>query len=157
MTVSRDGTPILNQDSGATYGSQNRGVHISYLALTATQILVGGIILYSEAGLAWTEWDLWVSLWTSLSYIAITAAAVSICVVELGGYALILAKDLKRHLDRKWEERDEKIRQEITQEITREINDLWTGWNNRRMEAESRGEPFDEPPPDTRGTNARSR
>ena len=65
---------------------------------------------------------------------------------------MILAKDLKRQLDRKWKERDEQIRQETTQEI----NELWMNWNNRRMEAESRGEPFDEPPPNIRGTDARS-
>ena len=62
---------------------------------------------------------------------------------------MILAKDLKRHLDRKWAERDNKIRQEV--------NDLWTKWNNRRVEAEKRGEPFDEPPPDINKAGSRGR
>ena len=66
---------------------------------------------------------------------------------------MILAKDLKRQLDRKRKERDEKIRQEIRQEI----NELWMNWNNRRMEAESRGEPFDEPPPDINNAVSRGR
>ena len=139
----------MNQDIGPRYDNRNRGVHLLYLVLTATQILAGAIILYSEAGRAWTDWELWISLWTNLSYIAITAATVSICAVELGGYVLILAKDLKRHLDRKWAERDNKIRQEV--------NDLWTKWNNRRVEAEKRGEPFDEPPPDINKAGSRGR
>ena len=62
---------------------------------------------------------------------------------------MILAKDLKRRLDRKWNERDEKIRQEI--------NELWMNWNNRRLEAESRGEPFDEPLPHINSTDSRGR
>ncbi len=28
-----------------------------------------------------------------------------------------------------------------------ESHRAWTAWNARRMEAEARGEPFDEPPP----------
>ena len=29
-----------------------------------------------------------------------------------------------------------------------EINDLWRAWNERRLDALAKGEPFDEPPPD---------
>ena len=29
-----------------------------------------------------------------------------------------------------------------------EMNRLWVAWNQRRIQAEERGEPFDEPPPD---------
>ena len=29
-----------------------------------------------------------------------------------------------------------------------EINDLWRAWNERRLDAVAKGEPFDEPPPD---------
>ena len=41
----------------------------------------------------------------------------------------------------------------IWQERTRrqareEVNRLWVEWNRRRIQAEERGEPFDEPPPD---------
>ena len=35
-----------------------------------------------------------------------------------------------------------------TEEKTRaEIGSLWQAWNERRIEAETLGEPFDEPPP----------
>ena len=140
----------MNRETEPRYGSQNRGVYFLYLALTTTQVVGGGILLYRGADRAWNDWDLWVHLWTNLSYIAITAAAVSICVTELGGYIVILAKDFERWLKRKREEqqrkrdeeqerRDERVRQEVYQ--------LVSDWNDRRLEAQRRGEPFDEPPP----------
>lgn len=33
-------------------------------------------------------------------------------------------------------------------EGTKETNSQWRQWYNRKMEAESEGKPFDEPPPD---------
>ncbi len=37
-----------------------------------------------------------------------------------------------------------------------EIQEMWESWNQRRLEAEGRGEPFDEPPP-TLNSNGRNR
>ena len=106
-------------------------------------MLCGGLVLYRSTDRAWNDWDLWVHLWTNLSYIAITAAAVSICVTELGGYIVVLAKDFERWLKGKrreqQERRDERVRQEVYE--------LVSEWNDRRLAAEQRGEPFDEPPP----------
>ena len=133
----------MNQETEPRYGSQNRGVYFLYLALTATQMVGGGILLYRGADRAWNDWDLWVHLWTNLSYIAITAAAVSICVTELGGYTVILAKDFERWLKKKRQEQQERHDERVRQEVYKLVSD----WNDRRLEAERRGEPFDEPPP----------
>jgi len=107
----------------------------------------GGILLYRGADRAWNDWDLWVHLWTNLSYIAITAAAVSICVTELGGYIVILAKDFERWLKKKRQEQQERHDERVRQEVYNEVYQLVSDWNDRRLEAQRRGEPFDEPPP----------
>ncbi len=35
-----------------------------------------------------------------------------------------------------------------------EMNRIWADWNRRRIQAEERGEPFDEPPPDISRNNS---
>ena len=124
-------------------GKQNRLAHFCYLALTSLQIAVGMRILYAKEPHTWNDWGEWVSLWHELSYIAITATVISVCVTELGGYIVVLATELKRYFDRKWAERDEKFRQGGREEAFTQVAE----WNARRLEAEARGEPFDEPPP----------
>ena len=41
----------------------------------------------------------------------------------------------------------EKLRQEGLEEGRNETHREWAAWNQRRLEAEQNGEPFDEPPP----------
>ena len=141
----------MNRETEPRYGNQNRGIHFLYLALTATQMLGGGIVLYRGSGRAWNDWDLWVHLWTNLSYIAITAAAVSICVTELGGYIVILAKDFERWLKKKRQEQQERHDERVRQEVYQLVSE----WNERRLEAQRRGEPFDEPPPGVNSADSR--
>ena len=38
-----------------------------------------------------------------------------------------------------------------------EINSLWRAWNERRLDAVAKGEPFDEPPPDVSGASENGR
>ena len=64
---------------------------------------------------------------------------------------MVLATELKRYFDRKWAERDEKFRQEGQQEAFTQVAE----WNARRLEAEARGETFDEPPPGVQKQAAR--
>lgn len=42
----------------------------------------------------------------------------------------------------------EKHREEGREAGREESNDAWRQWNQRRLDAESEGRPFDEPPPD---------
>ena len=39
------------------------------------------------------------------------------------------------------------LKEQLRQEGRDELNAKWEAWNARRMEAEEKGEPFDEPPP----------
>ena len=60
----------------------------------------------------------------------------------------------KRFLERKflnpWLEKREAEAKEAKADIERgrRVNRYWADWNRRRMEANARGESFDEPPPD---------
>jgi hypothetical protein len=47
----------------------------------------------------------------------------------------------------------ERGREEGREEGRHEIHQLWMEWNQRRIDAEDRGEPFTEPPPRTNGQN----
>ena len=83
--------------------------------------------------------DTVIAIWESSAPIAITSAAVAIVITELGRYLMVLA----RHL----EERLERIREVRRSEGRIEIQKKWEAWNVRRLEAESKGLPFTEPPP----------
>ncbi len=41
----------------------------------------------------------------------------------------------------------ERLRQEGREEGRKEVQRRWAAWNQRRLEAEQTGQPFDEPPP----------
>ena len=51
------------------------------------------------------------------------------------------------------EEGREESREKGREEGRHEIHQLWMEWNQRRIDAEERGEPFTEPPPRTNGQN----
>ena len=46
----------------------------------------------------------------------------------------------------------EKLRAEGRSEGRKEVQRLWAAWNQRRLEAEQNGEPFNEPPPGSEQT-----
>jgi hypothetical protein len=52
----------------------------------------------------------------------------------------------ERFLNPWLKKREAEAKAEIDRE--RRINRYWTAWNQRRLDAEARGEAFDEPPPD---------
>jgi hypothetical protein len=56
---------------------------------------------------------------------------------------MIMARATKEYLYDKIERQRERLREEGRETLASEIED----WNRRRLEAERRGEPFDEPPP----------
>ena len=60
-----------------------------------------------------------------------------------GGGIMIMARATRDYLYDKIERQRERLREEGRDALAAEIE----GWNQRRLEAERRGEPFDEPPP----------
>lgn len=57
----------------------------------------------------------------------------------------------KRYLDNKLVE---PVRRRLREEGASEERKRWQAWNKRRLDAESRGESFDEPPPEAAHTDA---
>ena len=60
-----------------------------------------------------------------------------------GGGIMIMARATRDYLYGKIERQRERLREEGREALASEIE----AWNRRRLEAERRGEPFDEPPP----------
>ena len=60
----------------------------------------------------------------------------SVILVDVGRYLMVLLPNLRG-----------KIRAEGKVEGEVQMHNRWSAWNSRRIEAERRGEPFDEPPP----------
>ena len=53
----------------------------------------------------------------------------------------------ERYLRRRYREGREDGREEGLREGRKEVAAAWTAWHQRMLDAQSRGEPFDEPPP----------
>ena len=67
----------------------------------------------------------------------------SIIIIELGRLIMVLAQGIADRL----RERREKFKAELIAEGKAELAAKVSDWNKRRLEAEARGEGFDEPPP----------
>ena len=78
-------------------------------------------------------------VWESAAAVAIASAAVSLAGIETGGLIML------------WREKLEHVREarraEGRAEGRAEERAEWRSWNERRLDAERRGAPFDEPPP----------
>ena len=70
----------------------------------------------------------------------------SLVVTETGRYLMVLAAAFEE-----W--REKRRREQIARAVAAETA-KWEAWNDRRMQAEQRGEPFDEPPPSARRRTA---
>ena len=87
--------------------------------------------------------------------IAMASAAISFTLTESWRVGMVIAHDIQRWLDKRRkkqleaarEEGEERGRKEGRNEGRTEERSLWQEWNARRLEAESRGEDFREPPP----------
>ena len=60
---------------------------------------------------------------------------------------MVMARATKQYLDAKIERQRERFREEGLEEGKADERQAWVDWNTRRLDAEARGEPFDEPPP----------
>ena len=88
---------------------------------------------------------------THLAAFSVVEAIVFVSLIQLGDIIMYLTTRFKTHVAKIRAEgveegRAEGIEQGIEQGIA-EAYRQWQAWNTRRMEAEAKGEPFDEPPP----------
>ena len=79
------------------------------------------------------------------------ALILTFIVIEVGGFVIMYLWNLyQRKQQERLEERIEEVRAEGRAEAKAEaaaVYGEWLAWNNRRMEAEAQGLPFNEPPP----------
>ena len=75
----------------------------------------------------------------NLASTTIAIAGLAFALAEWGYMLVVLGTRLKEHFNKQQQRRDEQIRSEAVRE--------WAAWNKRRLDAEQRGEPFEEPPP----------
>ena len=78
-----------------------------------------------------------------------TSAITAYTLIETGRTFMVLAHHIKNWLDKKDQEFRNKLRAEGEAKGQAEANKAWQDWNARRLDAESRGQPFTEPPPNT--------
>ena len=82
-----------------------------------------------------------------LSAAGMTSAITAYTLIETGRTFMVLAHHIKNWLDKKDQEFRDKLRAEGEAKGQAEANKAWTDWLARKEDAESRGENFNEPPP----------
>ena len=83
--------------------------------------------------------DTTLAVWSDAAPLTIVAAAAALALTEIGRSLMVLVRRLEESLER--------VREQRRAEGRAEVNRAWREWNERRLEAEARGEPFTEPPP----------
>ena len=124
--------------------SVDPGTKTVYFILFIIQVAAGvGVVSWDTFHEYDTIWDIWRYTWAGASPLVITSAAVSIAITELGGYLMVLSRGLRERLERTKQQRRAEGRVEGRAEVEAKVE----AWNNRRLEAERKGEPFNEPLP----------
>ena len=75
----------------------------------------------------------------------------TIAITDIGRVTMVLGGLLEQWINNRRERQLREAVAEAVAEATAEVraeNALWRAWNERRLDALAKGEPFDEPPPD---------
>ncbi len=124
---------------------------VAYFGLFSIQILVGiGYVAWHEiAGRAGESvYEIFTAIIAQTGSIGIASAAIAIALTEVMQYIMVTADWLRQKLIVPLKEKQrEEGREQGRRDGRTEANARWRAWNERRMEAEARGELFDEPIP----------
>ena len=66
---------------------------------------------------------------------------------------MVLGGLLEQWINNRRERQTREAMAEAARETATEVDGLWRAWNERRLDALAKGEPFDEPPPDIAGVS----
>ena len=72
----------------------------------------------------------------------------AIAIADIGRVTMVLGGLLEQWINNRRERQLREATAESRAEGRAETNALWRAWNERRLDAVAKGEPFDEPPPD---------
>ncbi len=115
-----------------------------HLGITAIQVIVWTVFVYwNESGKRDALADV---IQTTVGEVAVAVPAISILSIIILAGVQKVGRMAITFLD----ERRQKLAKERA-EGREEAHAAWTAWNSRRIEAERRGERFDEPPPSLNG------
>ncbi len=131
---------VMTGEQRESIWSVSRGVKHVYFALFIGQFSAGTLWRVAQGV------ESLVVLWYDLAALALTVAALSMVITETGRYVMVLAAAFEE-----W--REKRRREQIARAVAAETA-KWDAWNERRMQAEQRGEAFDEPPPSARQRGA---
>ena len=81
----------------------------------------------------------------------------AIAIADIGRVTMVLGGLLEQWINNRRERQLREATAESRAEGRAEINALWRAWNERRLDAVAKGEPFDEPPPDVSGASENGR
>ncbi len=91
-----------------------------------------------------------------LPSVGVGAAAITIALMEVARTVMVIGGNLERWLKKREQERLDRAvaaarseaHAEARSQALAEVQRKWAEWNQRRLDAEARGESFTEPPPD---------
>lgn len=117
-------------------------------------VLIGtGLVTYEEIHVAKADGilDTALAAWVGVGRLIIPSVAGSLIVTEVWRNGLVLADRLEEWFAKRREKQIARAVAEAVAETKEKIREetmsLWQAWNERRVEAERKGETFDEPPP----------
>ena len=138
--------------------SVSRETKSLYFAVFVALVLISaGLVTYEEVSLNKTDGllDTVLAAWWGVGRLVLASAAGSLIFTEVWRNGMVLAERLEEWFERRKQrqiaeavaeavaETEEKAREKAREETMA----LWQGWNERRVEAENKGEVFEEPPP----------
>jgi hypothetical protein len=125
-----------------------RGAISLYFALFTSLFIAGIALLIWKGDPPTGDWaSLALYIWQGSAPNALSSAAFSIIIIEVGRGLMVMAGWLEAKLRKRQERRMAEARDEGRHEARAESNAEWRAWLGRMREAQARGEPFDESPP----------
>lgn len=108
-----------------------------------------GLVTYEEVSLNKTDGvlDTVLAAWWGVGRLVLASAAGSLIFTELWRNGMVLADRLEEWFAKRRERQIARAVAEAEEKTRVKVASLWQAWNERRMEAERLGQPFDEPPP----------
>ena len=120
-----------------------------FIVFITLALIGGGLVTYAEIHVNKADGilDTALAAWAGVGRLVIASVAGSLIVTEVWRNGMVLAERLEEWFDKRREKQIARAVAEAEEKTRAEIGSLWQAWNERRIEAETLGEPFDEPPP----------
>ena len=146
--------------------SIRRGWWLAYALIFSMQVMVWTIlVVLEEVGYGGHSRPTEIAIAIGLKVGTLIVVSIAYTMILLEGVRSIMVisgypedklnEKRKRDAARRKAEEDERIAEAVTEAVAKavaetaaEAHQAWTDWNRRRLEADDRGESFDEPPPE---------